>query len=136
MAFPINPNPASSTPPALVYDGSCGFCSRSVRSILRHERRHDLLFVTRDSELGQAIASHHMDWNRVQSMLWVEGRSRIRRIRRGDESRRLYRRLVGATGQFLPRSFRRTSGTGIYKIIAKHRRRLSPNPARLPASQP
>jgi predicted DCC family thiol-disulfide oxidoreductase YuxK len=58
--------------PILVYHGSCGFCSRSVQFMLRHERRHDLLFVTRDSELGQRL---RRAWGleSVQSMLWIEG---------------------------------------------------------------
>jgi predicted DCC family thiol-disulfide oxidoreductase YuxK len=58
--------------PILVYDGCCGFCSRSVQFMLRHERRHDLLFVTRDSELGRRL---RRAWGleSVQSMLWIEG---------------------------------------------------------------
>jgi predicted DCC family thiol-disulfide oxidoreductase YuxK len=58
--------------PILVYDGSCGFCTRSVQFMLRHERRHDLLFVTRDSELGQRLR-HAWRLESVQSMLWIEG---------------------------------------------------------------
>jgi predicted DCC family thiol-disulfide oxidoreductase YuxK len=58
--------------PMLVYDGSCGFCNRSVQFMLRHEQRHDLLFVTRDSELGRQL---RRTWGleSVQSMLWIEG---------------------------------------------------------------
>jgi predicted DCC family thiol-disulfide oxidoreductase YuxK len=58
--------------PMLVYDGSCGFCSRSVQFMLRHERRHDLLFVTRDSELGQRLRPAS-GLESVESMLWIEG---------------------------------------------------------------
>lgn len=58
--------------PVLVYDGSCGFCSRSVQFILRHEQRHDLLFITRDSPLGQDLRRHfHLE--SVESMLWISG---------------------------------------------------------------
>ncbi len=57
--------------PMLVYDGSCGFCSRSVQFMLRHERRHDLLFVTRDSELGQRLR-RASGLESVHSMLWIE----------------------------------------------------------------
>src|SRR3954467_10305263 len=63
---------AAFSSPILVYDGSCGFCSRSVQFILRHERRHDLLFVTRDSELGQRLRRAH-GLESLQSMLWIEG---------------------------------------------------------------
>ncbi len=56
----------------LVYDGSCGFCARSVQFILLHERRHDLLFVPRDSQLGQELRRHfHLE--AVESMLWIDG---------------------------------------------------------------
>src|SRR5271169_768069 len=64
-------NPVALTAPLLVYDGSCGFCSRSVRFILRHERRHDLLFVTRDSELGKQLRRVY-GFESVESMLWIE----------------------------------------------------------------
>lgn len=57
--------------PLLVYDGSCGFCSRSVQFILRHEGRHDLLFVPRDSELGIRLRRAYAVES-IQSMLWIE----------------------------------------------------------------
>src|ERR1051325_6224645 len=63
---------ASYQSPLLVYDGSCGFCSRSVRFMLLHERRHDLLFVTGDSELGKRLRRTYR-LESVQSMLWIEG---------------------------------------------------------------
>ena len=58
--------------PMLVYDGSCGFCNRSVQFILRHERQHDLSFVTRNSELGKGLRRTHR-LESVESMLWIEG---------------------------------------------------------------
>src|SRR5450631_4952573 len=64
-----NSLPATSQP-MLVYDGSCGFCSRAVQFILRHERRHDLLFVPRDSALGKDLRrDFHLET--VESMLWI-----------------------------------------------------------------
>src|SRR3984885_8028809 len=48
------------------------FLSRSVRFILRHERRHDLSFVTRNSELGMGLRRAH-GLESVESMLWIEG---------------------------------------------------------------
>src|SRR3954452_17366175 len=72
MTQATNSEIASYHSPILVYDGSCGFCSRSVRFMLRHERRHDLLFVTRDSELGRRLRRTHR-LESIQSMLWIEG---------------------------------------------------------------
>ena len=40
--------------------------------MLRHERRHDLFFLTRDSELDQRLRSAS-GLESVQSMLWIEG---------------------------------------------------------------
>src|ERR1035441_5905436 len=57
-------------PPLRVYDGSCGFCVRAVQFILRHERRHDLLFVPRDSTLGKDLRrTYHLE--AVESLLWI-----------------------------------------------------------------
>ena len=58
--------------PMLVYDGECGFCNRSVQFILRHERRRDLLFVPRGSEVGRRLR-HSYGMEAVESMLWIEG---------------------------------------------------------------
>jgi predicted DCC family thiol-disulfide oxidoreductase YuxK len=79
--------------PLLVYDGSCGFCTRSVQFMLRHEQRHDLLFVTRNSELGQRLR-RESGLESVQSMLWIGRRPGVCQIWRGDEGSGLSRRLV------------------------------------------
>ena len=57
--------------PVLVYDGDCGFCNRAVQFILKHEKRHDLLFLKRASELGMALR-RHFGLEAVESMLWIE----------------------------------------------------------------
>lgn len=107
----------------LVYDGSCGFCSRAVRFILRHERRHDLLFVPRDSELGQELRRHfHLE--AVESMLWVaDGKAAME----SDAVLRAARYLGGgwswlsAFGALCPAPLRNWG----YRVIARNRRRLS-----------
>ena len=107
----------------LVYDGSCGFCSRSVQFILRHERRHDLLFVPRDSPLGKELRRQfHLE--AVESMLWVDGN------RVATESNAVLRaaRYLGgffsalaAIGSLVPAALRNWA----YRFIARNRRRLS-----------
>ncbi|MCU1311302.1 MAG: putative thiol-disulfide oxidoreductase [Candidatus Angelobacter sp.] len=57
--------------PILVYDGECGFCSRSIQFILRREREHQLLFVTRQSELGIHLRRQY-GLETMESMLWIE----------------------------------------------------------------
>lgn len=127
MAAETNPQNDASGLPTLVYDGSCGFCSRSVRFILRHERRHDLLFVTRDSEMGRQLRRTH-GMESIESMLWVEGGCALAEsdavIKAANYIGGWWSRLALLASIFPP-SIRNS----IYKIIAKHRRRLSPSQA-------
>ncbi len=107
----------------LVYDGSCGFCSRSVQFILRHERRHDLLFVPRDSALGKELRhTYHLE--AVESMLWVaNGHAAVE----SDSVLRAADYLGGAwsalatVGSLIPAALRNWG----YRLIARNRRRLS-----------
>jgi predicted DCC family thiol-disulfide oxidoreductase YuxK len=127
MASAITPENEASSSPMLVYDGSCGFCSRSVRFILRHERRHDLLFVTRDSKLGQTLRRKY-GLESIQSMLWIEdGRAFAESgavIKAAGYMGGWWSRLA-AFASFLPASILNR----IYKVISKYRRRLSSNVA-------
>jgi len=114
-------------PPMLVYDGSCGFCSRSVQFILRHERRHDLLFVPRDSELGKQLRhSHGMEG--VESMLWIDsGRVFTESdavIKAADYLGGWWSLFAGA-GAICPSALLRR----LYRIIARNRRQLSSSAA-------
>jgi predicted DCC family thiol-disulfide oxidoreductase YuxK len=112
----------TATAPLLVYDGSCGFCSRSVQFILRHERRHDLLFVTRDSEFGRELRRRfHLE--RVESMLWIAGNEAL------IESSAVLRAarylggiwaILAAIGSLVPAPVRNWA----YRLIARNRRRL------------
>lgn len=125
-------DPSSS--PILVYDGSCGFCSRSVRFILRHERRHDLLFVTRDSELGQNLRRKY-GLEAIQSMLWIEDDRAFAEsgavIKAAGYMGGWWSRLA-ALGSFFSASVLNK----IYKVIAKYRRRLSRNDGVCPILSP
>jgi len=120
----LSANPLLATsPPLLVYDGSCGFCSRSVQFILRHEQSHDLLFVTRESPLGQDLRRHfHLE--AVESMLWVDG------DKVATESSAVLRAarylggvwfILAAIGSLVPAPIRNWA----YRLIARNRRRLS-----------
>lgn len=109
--------------PMLVFDGSCGFCSRSVQFILRHERRHELRFVPRDSELGKQLRRTY-GMEAVESMLWVEGGEVF------AESGAVIKAagylgggwsFLAAIGSLCPR-FLLNAG---YRFIARNRRRLA-----------
>jgi predicted DCC family thiol-disulfide oxidoreductase YuxK len=120
--MPSSPQIADSAP-LLVYDGACGFCSRAVRFILRHERTHDLLFVPRDSELGKELRRHyHLE--AVESMLWIaDGEAFI------ESNATLHAAsyvggpwaALATLGGIVPEALRDWG----YRIIARNRKRLS-----------
>src|SRR6266478_4971601 len=41
--------------PVVLYDGTCGLCSKSVRWILRHERDHELMFAPLQGETATEL---------------------------------------------------------------------------------
>lgn len=121
----IEPERGPSNSLILVYDGSCGFCSRSVQFLLRHERRHDLLFVTRDSELGGRLRSVH-GLESVQSMIWIEGGQAFVEsnavMKAADYLGGWWTRMADLARCVPPIALNR-----LYKLIASNRRRLSAN---------
>ena len=123
MTPKTNSEIAACLSPILVYDGSCGFCSRSVRFLLRHERRHDLSFVTRNSELGKRLRRTH-GLESVESMLWIEGDQAFAEsaavMKAAGYLGGWWGRLA-VLGSFCPSFIL----NGVYKFIAKNRRRLS-----------
>jgi predicted DCC family thiol-disulfide oxidoreductase YuxK len=134
MASAINPQNDVSTSPMLVYDGSCAFCSRSVQFILRHERRHDLLFVTRDSEMGKQLRRTH-GMESIESMLWIEDGRAVAEssavLKAADYVGGWWSPLAALASVFPPNIL-----NSMYKIIAKHRRRLSTSVAACPLPSP
>jgi predicted DCC family thiol-disulfide oxidoreductase YuxK len=118
--------PVTVTAPTLVYDGLCGFCSRSVQFILRHERRHDLLFVPRDSPLGTELRRQfHLE--AVESMLWVDGDMVATESNAVLQAARYlggFFSALAAIASLIPTSIRNWG----YRFIARNRRRLSASP--------
>jgi predicted DCC family thiol-disulfide oxidoreductase YuxK len=109
--------------PLLVYDGDCGFCSRAVQFILRHERRHDLQFVPRDSEFGKELRRRfHLE--AVESMLWIDGdRALIESsavLSSGKYVGGIWA-VLSKLAMLVPSSLRNWA----YRLIARNRRRLS-----------
>ena len=109
--------------PMLVYDGSCGFCARSVQFILRHERRHDLRFVPRDSEFGKELRRQfHLE--AVESMLWIaNGEVAIESGAVLNSAKYLggMWAMLAAIGSMVPAFVRNP----VYRFIARNRRRFS-----------
>jgi predicted DCC family thiol-disulfide oxidoreductase YuxK len=110
--------------PMLVYDGQCGFCSRSIQFILRREQEHELLFVTRQSELGVHLRRQY-GLEAMESMLWIEDgkvlteSSAVMRIAGyvGGWCR------IAAIGSVIPLNLRNWA----YRLFARNRHRFARN---------
>jgi predicted DCC family thiol-disulfide oxidoreductase YuxK len=109
--------------PLLVYDGNCGFCSRAVQFILRHERRHDLQFVPRDSEFGKELRRRfHLE--AVESMLWIDNDRALIESNAVLSSGKYVGGIWAVLSKIawlVPSSLRNWA----YRLIARNRRRLS-----------
>ena len=124
---PADDSLAAVAPPLLVFDGACGFCSRSVQFILRHEQDHSLLFVPRDSELGQDLRRHyHLE--AVESLLWIaDGKAAIESsavLHAGKYVGGIWAQLA-VLGTLVPAPLRNWG----YRLIARNRQRLSSSAA-------
>jgi predicted DCC family thiol-disulfide oxidoreductase YuxK len=121
-ALSANPLLATS-PPLLVYDGSCGFCSRAVQFILRHEQRDDLCFVPRDSPLGQSLRRQfHLE--QVESLLWIaDGQAAIESnaVLRAAKYLGGFWALLSAMGSLVPSPLRDWG----YRFVARNRRKFA-----------
>ena len=60
--------------PLVLYDGTCGLCSRSVQLILRHDRRGRFRFAALQSDAGRALLRRHgLPVDQLDSVVLVEG---------------------------------------------------------------
>lgn len=113
--------------PVLVYDGTCGFCTRSVRFILARDRRGTLRFAARDSAFGRQVRQRHAALAEVESLLWLEfvnGEERVRWYSDAVLSSARYLGgvygVLGWLGALVPRVVR----DPVYRLIAAVRQRL------------
>src|SRR5690606_4984069 len=67
-------------PAIVLYDGTCGFCHKSVDWILRHERDHQLRFAPLQGSTAAALRAEHPEIPElVESVVLVEhGTARLR----------------------------------------------------------
>ena len=108
--------------PLILYDGVCGLCASSVQFILRHERRHTLLFAPLQGERAAEVRARHPELAGVDSMVWVEGG----RVKVRSDA------VIAAAGylgfpwalvtvaRVLPRALR----DGLYDFVARHRHKV------------
>lgn len=57
--------------PVLLYDGVCGVCNRSVRTILRFDPTGPLRFAALESVFAKAIIARHPEIGSVDSVVFV-----------------------------------------------------------------
>jgi predicted DCC family thiol-disulfide oxidoreductase YuxK len=80
IARPFDPEPEVSheadaqNGPVVLYDGTCGLCSRSVQLVLRHDRRGRFRFAALQSEVGRALlAQHGLPADALDTVVLVDG---------------------------------------------------------------
>ena len=122
----MSPSGAGPPCPILFYDGSCGFCARSVQFVLRHERSPVLRFAPLDSAAGQRARAALPDAAATDSMILLDGTgTRVR-----SDAALAVASLMGgpwqmaATARIVPRPLR----DAVYDFVARHRHRLAAAP--------
>lgn len=56
----------------LLYDGVCGFCNRTVQTVIAADRKGTLRFAALQSEFGSAVLARHPELKDVDSVMLVE----------------------------------------------------------------
>lgn len=113
--------------PVLVYDGDCGFCTRSVRFLLARDRKGALRFAARTGAFGAAVRVRHPQLREVESLLWLDAPADGERVR-------IYSDAVLAAAAYLGGPWKAMAVVGglvprflrdpVYRGIAKVRRRI------------
>lgn len=126
--------------PILLYDGSCGFCARSVQFVLRHERaRRTLRFARLEGPLGTELRARHPELASIDSLIWYEPptpSSPERLLWRSRGALRVARYIGGAWGVLgsLGMAVPRPLTDAAYDWIARHRHRLGAGACLVPSA--
>jgi predicted DCC family thiol-disulfide oxidoreductase YuxK len=110
--------------PLIIFDGECGFCSRDIDFVLRHDKKNIFRFTPAQSELGTALMRHYgfRTDNYETSLLIENGVARPR----SDGVLRVLQLLGGIASvasllRFVPRILR----DGIYNFVARNRMKIA-----------
>ncbi len=115
--------------PVLLYDGVCGFCNKSVQSVIKRDQRGTMRFAALQSDYGQAARERHPEiLKNVDSVVLIEkdeeGRERV--FVRSDAALRVAIYLGGiwkslaTVARIIPAPLRNFG----YDLIARYRYRL------------
>ena len=117
----------------LLYDGDCGLCQRSVRWLLRHDRRGRLLFAPQTHPAATALfARHGLRPEQLNSVVLVESfATPAERISLFSDA--ILNALSALGGLYrvaalLPRLVPVRFRNRLYAWVARNRRRLFPPP--------
>ncbi|HRP07146.1 MAG TPA: DCC1-like thiol-disulfide oxidoreductase family protein [Gemmatimonadales bacterium] len=116
----------------LVYDDECGFCARTVQWVLQRDRIGAVRFAARDGQYGTGLLARHPHLIDVDSVIWVQKRDDgIEEVHsRSDAVLRVAGYLGGGWSLFgVARIIPAPIRDAAYRLIARHRHRLSRNGA-------
>lgn len=112
----------NSNQPVLFYDGTCGFCQRSVQFVLNHEKDASILFTPLQSEFAQNIICQNKKLKQVDSIIFMKGNDIYiesdAAIALSAYMKIPYR--YGKLVHYIPKFFR----DSVYKWIARNRHRF------------
>ncbi|WP_249740833.1 thiol-disulfide oxidoreductase DCC family protein [Agrobacterium rubi] len=110
--------------PLIVFDGECGFCSRDIDFVLRHDKNALFRFTPAQSELGTALMRHYgYRTDNYETSLLVENGIAYPR---SDGVLRVLKLLGGRTSllaifRFVPRGLR----DRVYDLVARNRMKIA-----------
>ncbi|MBB3945053.1 putative DCC family thiol-disulfide oxidoreductase YuxK [Rhizobium skierniewicense] len=110
--------------PLIVFDGECGFCSRDINFVLRHDTKQLFRFTPAQFELGTALMRHYgYRTDDYETSLLIENGVAYPR---SDGVLRVLQRLGGifslvAWLRFMPRRIR----DGVYDLVARNRMKIA-----------
>jgi predicted DCC family thiol-disulfide oxidoreductase YuxK len=117
----------------LFYDGTCGFCSRIVQFILKHESsRQSLRFATLQGDAAAALRERLPWLADVDSVVWYEPASggRSERVLVRSDAGLAAAAYLGGIWRFLALAARwvpRFIRDAVYNAVARNRQRLAGN---------
>jgi predicted DCC family thiol-disulfide oxidoreductase YuxK len=119
-------NPVDEQAPVLLYDGTCGLCSRIVQFVLRRDPGGRLRFASLQGEHARAAIASRPALRGVDSVIWLGSPDEKPLIRSGAALRAMTYlggawRLAGVL-RLVPRGLR----DWVYELVARHRHALAP----------
>ena len=110
--------------PLIVFDGECGFCSRDIDFVLRHDKKQLFRFTPAQSPLGTALLRHYgFRTDNYETSLLIENGFALPY---SDGVLRVLELLGGTTGmaaalRVVPRFIR----DGAYKAVGRNRMKIA-----------